>query len=57
MNIGKILDGKKLAESLQEKIKQDLKILEITPKLDVLTVGINSATEAYINNKKKFLIN
>jgi methylenetetrahydrofolate dehydrogenase (NADP+)/methenyltetrahydrofolate cyclohydrolase len=53
----KILDGKKLAEELNNSLKQDiLKATEeygIKPKLVTILVGENPASQVYINIKKK----
>ena len=53
----KILDGKKLAEKLNNELKQDiLKSTEefgIKPKLVTILVGENPASQVYINIKKK----
>lgn len=50
-----ILDGKKLAEEIEEKLKQKVsKIKErtgIIPNLAIILVGINSASETYIRMK------
>ncbi len=53
----KILDGKKLAQKLNEGLKRDiLKATEkygIMPKLATILVGENPASQVYINIKKK----
>jgi len=53
----KIIDGKKLAEELNQKLKQqiekDIKKFGIKPKLATILVGDNPASKVYINIKKK----
>ena len=53
----KILDGKKLAEKLNDALKRDIlkatKAFGIKPKLATILVGENPASQVYINIKKK----
>lgn len=53
----KIIDGKKLAEELNQKLKQkiekDIKKFGIKPKLATILVGDNPASKVYLNIKKK----
>jgi len=53
----KIIDGKKLAEELNQKLKQqiekDIKKSGIKPKLATILVGDNPASKVYLNIKKK----
>lgn len=53
----KIMDGKKIEEELNQKLKQqiekDIKKFGIKPKLATILVGDNPASKVYINIKKK----
>lgn len=53
----KILDGKALAQKIQNNLKEQIKILQQTigrsPGLAVLMVGDNPASAAYVRNKEK----
>ena len=51
-----IIDGKQLAKKTREKLKyevEDLKKEGIQPKLAVIMVGDNSASQMYVRNKSK----
>lgn len=51
-----ILDGKKLSEKLQEKLIDEVKELKkdgIAPKLAVIVVGDDQASNVYVRNKHK----
>lgn len=48
-----ILDGKKLAQKITDDIKKEVKTFEKKPKLAVILVGNNSASEIYVRNKQK----
>ena len=48
-----ILDGKKLAEKTLESIKNDTLTCTEKPKLAVILVGNNPASEIYVKNKQK----
>ncbi len=48
-----ILDGKKLRDKLLEGLKNKLASYKIMPKLVVILVGDNPASQIYVNNKKK----
>ena len=51
-----IIDGKQLAKKIREKLKyevEDLKKEGIQPKLAVIMVGDNSASQIYVRNKSK----
>lgn len=48
-----IIDGKSIAEKITQKIKQDVTTLEKKPKLAVIIVGNNPASEVYVRNKQK----
>ncbi|NHJ23525.1 MAG: bifunctional methylenetetrahydrofolate dehydrogenase/methenyltetrahydrofolate cyclohydrolase FolD [Candidatus Lokiarchaeota archaeon] len=57
MNIDKLLNGKKLAESLNTTLKQEIyelvKKTGIKPKLAAIIVGDDPASEIYIRNKHR----
>lgn len=57
----KILDGKALAQKIQNNLKEQIEILQQTigrsPGLAVLMVGNNPASAAYVRNKEKACIN
>lgn len=48
-----ILDGKKLAEKIIEQIKSEVSTYGKKPKLAVILVGNNPASEIYVKNKQK----
>ena len=48
-----ILDGKKLRDELLDELKNKLSSYNIAPKLVVILVGDNPASQIYVNNKKK----
>ena len=48
-----ILDGKNLAKKITENIKKQVENLEKKPKLAVILVGNNPASEIYVRNKQK----
>jgi methylenetetrahydrofolate dehydrogenase (NADP+)/methenyltetrahydrofolate cyclohydrolase len=48
-----LLDGKKIAEELREKVKQEVSSLEEKPGLAVILVGKEPASEIYVNLKVK----
>ena len=54
--VAKILDGKEIAKAyrqgLQEQV-EDLKAKGYTPKLSVILVGNDGASQSYVNSKKK----
>ena len=51
-----LIDGKKIALDIQEKLKQEINALKLkkAPELSVISVGKNHATEIFIRQKKKF---
>jgi len=53
-----IIDGQHVAKLLRQEITQEVKRLSLqsgkTPKLTVIIVGNNAASQAYVRNKKKF---
>lgn len=48
-----ILDGKGLADKITENLKAEVSKLEKKPKLAVILVGNNPASEIYVRNKEK----
>jgi methylenetetrahydrofolate dehydrogenase (NADP+)/methenyltetrahydrofolate cyclohydrolase len=48
-----ILDGKKVADSVYAKLELDISLLSIVPKLTVLLVGNDPASETYVRAKTK----
>ena len=48
-----ILDGKKTSEKIIENIKKETEKLDVKPKLAVIMVGNNPASEIYVRNKQK----
>lgn len=48
-----ILDGKKLRDKILVDLKQKISKFEHKPKLVVILVGNNPASQIYVNNKKK----
>ena len=54
--MAEILDGKAVAKKIRKELKkevEELKTKEITPKLAVIMVGDNSASQVYVRNKSK----
>lgn len=54
-----VMDGKALSEKIKEQIKQEVKELNkkgIFPKLAVIMVGKNEASQVYVRNKTKACI-
>jgi len=48
-----ILDGKKVAEALYQKLLLDLSLLPVVPKLVVVLVGEDPASQTYVRSKGK----
>lgn len=48
-----IIDGKALAQRLEQETKQQIEALKIAPTLAILQVGDDSASDIYIRNKMK----
>ncbi|WP_071130811.1 bifunctional 5,10-methylenetetrahydrofolate dehydrogenase/5,10-methenyltetrahydrofolate cyclohydrolase [Enterococcus timonensis] len=51
--MGEILDGRALADQLQIKLKEEVEQLPFSPKLVVILVGDDGASEIYVRNKKR----
>lgn len=49
-----ILDGKKLRDKILEELKLKVASLTVVPKLVVISVGDDPASQIYVNNKKKY---
>jgi len=51
-----IIDGKKIAEQLRDKIKSDIKKIsdDNKPGLAVILIGEHAASQIYVRNKEKF---
>ncbi|GAA6824073.1 hypothetical protein HpBTM60_25750 [Helicobacter pylori] len=54
--VAKILDGKQIAQDYRQKLKEEVESLKeqgVTPKLSVILVGNDGASQSYVNSKKK----
>ncbi len=51
--MAKIIDGKKLADTIQQEVKQEIKDKQLSPNLAVVLVGDDQASQLYIDLKKK----
>lgn len=49
----KIIDGKKIAETIRKKIKAETEKLNISPGLTVVIIGADPASEIYVKNKQR----
>ena len=47
----KILDGKLVSEKILNDIKDEIIISEVTPKIAIIMIGENQASETYVKNK------
>ncbi len=52
----KLIDGKKLAEKVRQRLKIVVKSLKKKPKLVVVLVGDNPASQIYVKNKQKYAL-
>lgn len=50
----KIIDGKKTAQEIRSELKREIQNLKIKPKLRVILVGNNPASQIYVKNKEKY---
>nr|MCR5506456.1 bifunctional methylenetetrahydrofolate dehydrogenase/methenyltetrahydrofolate cyclohydrolase [bacterium] len=50
----KLIDGKKLAEKVRNRLKLEVATLKKSPKLSVILVGDNPASKIYVKNKEKY---
>lgn len=48
-----IINGKELALSIRQKIKEDISLLQSSPALAVIIVGSDPASEVYVRSKEK----
>ena len=48
-----IIDGKKIAADILEKLKKEVSAVSTKPKLAVVIVGQNPASEIYVSNKHR----
>src|SRR5436305_1525099 len=48
-----LLDGKKVAESIYQKIILDVSLLSVLPKLNVILCGEDPASQTYVRSKTK----
>lgn len=53
VNMNKIIDGRKVRDDLVENLKKRAQNLSNELRLDVILVGNNSASNVYVNNKRK----
>ena len=51
-----LIDGKKLAEKVRNKLKSEIKSLKKAPKLTVVLVGDDPASKIYVKNKQKYAL-
>jgi methylenetetrahydrofolate dehydrogenase (NADP+)/methenyltetrahydrofolate cyclohydrolase len=54
--VAKILDGKQIAQDYRQNLKEEVESLkeqDFTPKLSVILVGNDGASQSYVNSKKK----
>ena len=51
--MNKILDGIKIGQQIQQKIKEDLAKKNIRPGLAVILVGEDAPSQLYVSKKKK----
>ncbi|MCX8163286.1 MAG: bifunctional 5,10-methylenetetrahydrofolate dehydrogenase/5,10-methenyltetrahydrofolate cyclohydrolase [Candidatus Micrarchaeota archaeon] len=49
--VAKILDGKKLANKILKNLKKEIELLGAKPKLVIIQIGKNEASEVYIKRK------
>ena len=54
--LAKLIDGKKLAEKVRNRLKIEVKSLKKRPKLVVVLVGDNPASQIYVKNKQKYAL-
>ena len=54
--MAKIIDGKKIAQEVKDKLKEDIELLKskgVVPCLGVILVGENPASKIYVGMKEK----
>ena len=47
------MDGKSIKKNILEELKKEVSLLEVKPKLVVIQVGNDDASNVYIKQKKK----
>lgn len=48
-----IMDGKKLAEKMQQRLRDKIEVGDVTPSLTVISVGDDPASKVYVRNKER----
>ncbi len=48
-----IINGKEVAQKIRQELKEEVANLQIKPKLAVIMVGNDKASEVYVRNKSK----
>ena len=51
--MSKIIDGKRVSQTLKEELKEEVSKLRVKPKLVVISVGDNPASKVYVRQKEK----
>ena len=51
--MSKIIDGKRVSQTLKEELKEEVSKLKVKPKLVVISVGDNPASKVYVRQKEK----
>ena len=49
-----VMDGKSIKKNILEELKEEVSLLEVKPKLVVIQVGNDDASNVYIKQKKKY---
>ena len=48
-----VMDGKSIKKNILEELKEEVSLLKVKPKLVVIQVGNDDASNVYIKQKKK----
>ncbi len=51
--MNKIIDGKEISKDIKKELKEKISLLEVKPKLVVISVGNNEASKVYVRQKEK----
>lgn len=51
--MSKIIDGKKISLEIKERLREEVRLMEVKPKLVVISVGDDPASEVYVRQKEK----
>lgn len=51
--MSKIIDGKKISLEIKERLREEVSLMEVKPKLVVISVGDDPASEVYVRQKEK----